>query len=638
MSNKSVLILLATAFSILPFGSLMAQIPNPIQAAKDALKKAGQPAPAGQPPQSGQQTKAGQQAPASGNPATNENGPFSPPPGTRIEATLLSPPLPGAGFAVSPLGIHMATVTHSGSRLVVLYDNVEGPKFDQILGNGSGGIAFSPDGSHFAYCGQQGNEVVVMEDGKEVWRSSETNVQGGFDGNSCGAALMHFTSNNKHLYFEAASRYNSTLASRFVIDGQAGPQGAGDFSFSPDGEHYAYIWGDPANHGNVQNVKVIIDGKPAPYVGGNLQWSADSKHLYSIARGSGAVDLLFDGKSIAHANDIRLFVPPIGDMTVAVIARAQPQPATWLLAVGNKPVPGSESQTGAMQNVTISRDGKHYAAQSENANHQKFVFWDGKKGQTYRNLIAFKAREEREARYFDFTPDGRVIYLADDLSALQYLVIGDKESDQIRGATEVVVSATGRVMANSMGNASNGAGINLDGKYLQLPYATSTGYLGFSPDGNHYAFVLQSRDSNQVVYLDGVAQPNTVAIPTASNTAYVFSPDSKHLAYFYHAGNDLGICVDGKCVAGGNTYNYFNLTFSADSNHLFCVRNSAGHYRLFVDGKAVFESGAPASQTFPKETWQTNGPSGLLVLAHDNDGYKRITITPSLELSLATMR
>ena len=57
--------------------------------------------------------------------------------------------------------------------------NVEGPKFDQIMGNGSAGIAFSPDGSHYAYCGQQGNEAVVIEDGKELWRSSETPLQGG---------------------------------------------------------------------------------------------------------------------------------------------------------------------------------------------------------------------------------------------------------------------------------------------------------------------------------------------------------------------------------------------------------------------------------------------------------------------------
>jgi hypothetical protein len=306
-------------------------------------------------------------------------------------------------------------------------------------------------------------------------------------------------------------------------------------------------------------MKLIVDGKPAPYLAGPLQWSADSKHFYSTVRGRGVVDLLVDGKPITRANDIRFFVPPTGDMTVAVITRAQPPGV--LLAVGNRPVPGSElpGGTGGIQNVTISRDGKHYAVQYENASHQKFVLWDGKKGQTYRNLLAFKAREEHEAHLFDFTPDGRVVYLADDQSALQFLVVGDRESDQIRGSTEVVVSATGHVMANSMSNATNGAGINLDGKYLQLPYGTSVGYLGFSPDGNYYAFVLQARDSNQVVYLDGVAQPNTVAIPTASNTAYVFSPDSKHFAYVYRAGNDLGVCVDGKCTLGGNSYTYFNL-------------------------------------------------------------------------------
>ena len=72
-----------------------------------------------------------------------------------------------------------------------------------------------------------------------------------------------------------------------------------------------------------------------------------------------------------------------------------------------------------------------------------------------------------------------------------------------------------------------------------------------------------------------------------------------------------------------------------DSNHLFSVKNSAGRFRLFVDGKPVLENGAPSSQTLPKETFQTNGPSGLLVLAHDNEGYKRISITPSPDSSLA---
>jgi len=637
----------AVAVGLMTF-TLKAQFPNPIQAAKDALNKAKQQKKGGAQP-AASTTPANTTPAANTSPTANANGAISVPPGTKIEAKLLSPPLPGAGFAVSPLGIHMATLAHSGSRSVVIYDNVEGPKFDQIVGGSAlVAFAFSSDGSHFAYCGQQGNAVVVMEDGKEIWRSE---VEGGISAGNCGVGDMHFTSNSKHLYFEANTRIavgpQKYDATSFVFDGQASPPGVvtalPGISFSPDGDHYAYLWTDASTasrRGDQQITKLIVDGKPAPYLAGPQPWSADSKHLYSMTRGSGFVDLLVDGKPIARASDLRLFVPPIGDMTAFLVTKAQPPPGGVFLAINNKPVPGSEvpnGQGGILQGVTFSKDGKHYAVQYENASHQKFVLWDGKKGLTYRNLLAFKGREEHDARFFDFTPDGRVIYLADDPSAIQYLVIGDKESDQIRGASEVVVSATGHVMANSMSNASNGAGINLDGKYLQIPYGTAAGNLGFSPDGNHYAFVLQTRDS-PVLYLDGVAQPNTVYIPTATSTAYAFSPDGKHFAYFYRTANDMGVCLDGKCVSGGNGNNYFNLTFSADSNHLFWVSNSPRAFRLFVDGKPVLESGAPSFQFFPKETWQTSGPSGLILLAHDNEGYKRVSITPSPQSSLATIR
>jgi hypothetical protein len=135
-----------------------------------------------------------------------------------------------------------------------------------------------------------------------------------------------------------------------------------------------------------------------------------------------------------------------------------------------------------------------------------------------------------------------------------------------------------------------------------------------------------------------VAQPSTVFIPNATNTAYAFSPDSKHFAYFYRTANDMGVCLDGKCISGGNGNNYYNLTFSADSNHLFWTTNLPPSFRLFIDGKPVLESGAPSYTSFPKETWQTSGPSGLILLTHDNEGYKRISITPPPQSSLATLR
>jgi hypothetical protein len=206
----------AVAVALMTF-TLKAQFPNPIQAAKDALNKAKQQTKRGAQPVAN--TPATNNTPAANSiPTANTKGAISTPPGTKIEATLLSPPLPGAGFAVSPLGIHMATLAHIGSRSVVIYNNVEGPKFDQIVGgNTLVAFAFSSDGSHFAYCGQQGNAVVVMEDGKEIWRSE---IEGGISAGNCGVGDMHFTSSSKHLYFEANTwilaparlRYSTTVS------------------------------------------------------------------------------------------------------------------------------------------------------------------------------------------------------------------------------------------------------------------------------------------------------------------------------------------------------------------------------------------------------------------------------------------
>src|SRR5205807_9890596 len=108
----------------------------------------------------------------------NDSGPFKPPAGTKIEEKVLGPVQQGAMFVVSPHGVHVATVGNDGSRAVIYYDGVEGPKFDQILTQPStDSVTFSPDGNRYAYCARASNQYVVMVDGKELARSSES--QGG---------------------------------------------------------------------------------------------------------------------------------------------------------------------------------------------------------------------------------------------------------------------------------------------------------------------------------------------------------------------------------------------------------------------------------------------------------------------------
>src|SRR5258708_6306685 len=196
---------------------------------KDAAKKASQQGQ--QPQQQPQPPKPGQKPPKQGQqtsgPAINDAAPFTPPAGTKIEPKVMAPLQEGGAFEISPSGVHVATTEAEGSRAVVYYDGVEGPKFDEILA-------------------QPAN---------------------------------------------------------------------GRIGFSPDGEHYAFVWNDP---GGQRPWMLITDGKPAPYQGSAPVWTADSKHLYTekgLGGGQGT-ELMFDGKPLTRAFNFRVYIPPVGDMVV----------------------------------------------------------------------------------------------------------------------------------------------------------------------------------------------------------------------------------------------------------------------------------------------------------------------------------
>jgi len=310
------LAMLATLIATIP-GTTNAQTapkkPSLWQQMKDAAKQAGQPA--GQPAQ--QPQPAGQKPAKPGQPAQpgaaqgNDTGPFTPPPGTKIDPVVMAPVEQGAQFAVSPHGIHVATLSHSGSRAVIIYDGVTGPKFDQLFMEGGGGaspVVFSPDGNRWACCGQQGNEWVVMVDGKELTRGKAgPSVQ--INAISC---TLGFTSNSKHVYFTSFANAGAAGDfARFVFDGKPGPLGADtdlrNYAFSPDGNRYAYICYEPVP--NSQRSRLIVDNQPVLYDAGSPQWSADSQHLYTMrvvrvadSRIGSAQEFLLDGKPFLRAD------------------------------------------------------------------------------------------------------------------------------------------------------------------------------------------------------------------------------------------------------------------------------------------------------------------------------------------------
>jgi len=192
------LVIAATLGTTLGAAAQSAQKTSVWQQIKDAANQAQQQKKSQQ--QTGQQQpgqRPDKRGPWSQN-QVNDSGPIKPPAGTKIEETVLAPVQEGARYQVSPHGLHVATMANDGSRAVVYYDGIEGPKFDQILTQlSTDGIVFSPDGNRYAYCARAGNPYVVMVDGKELVRSSES--QGGtIVGTNC---QLGFTSNNKHVYY-----------------------------------------------------------------------------------------------------------------------------------------------------------------------------------------------------------------------------------------------------------------------------------------------------------------------------------------------------------------------------------------------------------------------------------------------------
>src|SRR5882724_6057041 len=239
-----VLVIVAIVVTTLGAAAQSAQKPSVWQQIKDAANQAQQQKKTQQ--QTGQQQpgqRSDKRGPSSQN-QVSDSGSIKPPVGTKIEETVLAPVQEGARFLISPHGLHVATMGNDGSRAVVYYDGVEGPKFDQILTQlSTDGIVFSPDGNRYAYCARAGNQYVVMVDGKELVRSSESQSGGTINGSSC---ALGFTSNNKHVFYFSIGSTDTLTYRRFVYDGKPiGPPFSTDWdvrelAFSPDGEHYAF--------------------------------------------------------------------------------------------------------------------------------------------------------------------------------------------------------------------------------------------------------------------------------------------------------------------------------------------------------------------------------------------------------------
>ena len=593
---------------------------KPTQAAP---AKGGRPGP----PATGAATSAASAAPASGGAQSLSRS------AAHVDEQVVFAGEAGSSFAISPRGQHVAGRTLKGSRTVMVYDGVAGPPFDEIPGvpgEANMGGAFSDDGSHHAYVGRQGTQWVVMEDGKEVGRGTPF-FQG--SGNQT-MTWVGFTPGSKHLYYIIFDGDHHKF--QMYFDGKPDPviQDPVQPVFSPDGEHYAYVFQVNKETG-LPKPALMVDGKRATYAGGDPKFTADGLHLYTTVGipNTSAIDVLLDGKPIMRVGGVVLYMAPAGSGMLASVLSVTPAGRLRFLTIGNKRVPNSDCHgSGGINGVYFSADAKHWAVRCEDSNTSNWVMTDGKKGQEYQRVASDVA----------FTTDGRPVAPGD----CQLEAVHHRRRSRVRPVHRSPAAGTGGVINSAAMSAapvvisgnhvafiameSGAQGANrvvvVDGKPIK---SVSPDGLGFSPDGSHFAYT--EGQSTRSVVVDG-ARP--VPAPVAHETGdvpaqFMFSQDGKHLAFASFSGQAHAVAVDDGLFATDALASY-DVTFTPDGKHLVWLGGRSGNrLRVYVDGEPVLESDQPATSRQSVETWWNMGADGVLTyLAQDGGVLKRFRVTP----------
>jgi Tol biopolymer transport system component len=559
-------------------------------------------------------------------------------------------------FTVSLQGSHAAAVVLRGSRQVVMFDGMDGPRFDDIIG-GAGGLIFSPDGTRLAYVGRQGADYVYIVDGKELLREPVVKHPHVANQGST-VSTPHFTENGRHVYFDLYTQPDPNITNgyeRFVFDGVQEMESNSVIEpvFGGGGDHYAYMFEPAQKRGTLV---LAVDGKVAPYNAGAPQFTADGLHLITkrVVPGpqGGVTDVLIDGKAVMRAIEPVIYTTPVGSGFAAVVHQGNRGSGNSFLTVGTQQVQGTDCKWGGSYTIiAFSPDAKHWAALCEADSASKWFVIDGKKGQEYQQVYPE-----------GFLADGRFVYTA-TMRAQRFVVVGTQESNaynslltitpETAGANDpnfkgVITMRSAQLSGNHVGfvagtGNSSANTIVVDGKSMQREAANN---IEFSPDGSRYAFTFGVANS-LTVNVDGTDTQGPAllfkrpALATQARTdrAFVFSPDSKHIVYFTRRANgQTGIVVDGTFTALQVNYP-MNPTFTPDSRHLIWMDRTGatgtvvGQTVVYVDGRAAAQMDTSSLNDIPG-TWNMAADGTLTAIGQSGDSLHRYRITLPADTSI----
>lgn len=584
-----------------------------------------------------------------------------------VEQQEVAPTSAEVKYAISSHGFHVAAAAMKGSRKVILVDGVAGPLLDELVWvkgqkfeyfnqlvqhRGSDAdmdvfnapVVFSEDSSRFAYVGRQGNEFVVVLDGKEFARGPFT---------AWAIQSLGFMPGGKRLCYILTTRpsKDADQITRLVVEGS--PENppvpnmrAENVSFSPDGEHYAFL--APAE----QAMHLVVDGKldPPQYnvpglVLSHVNWhplfTGDSRRLVTIRvppKEDSALEyanptIFLDGRPVLKTPTSEEVSGPNGKMRTfhAALLEISTAPRTGHFAAIFKMHDGpdrlffnDQSVTDAFKisSVVWSPDGKRYVAKCQTDHQSQFMVIDGKKEPDYRNVSFYSNRQSGgDSQTHGFTADSsKSVYLGTTDKA--FLVVNGEESDGFKAIDDLTLSEEGDHIAFVATDDSGKKIIVVDSKASE-PRSDARD-LVITADATHRGFVSGKRDFPTPV-IDEVEQPFLLADDLIHYTwssgeadkHFLLSPDGNHLAFCgvpppapsSKSDDGLkhkrGFCLDGKllrcqdCGLGSFGRCEMRPFFTPDSKHIIWLAwdaKSGGVAACFVyvDGKQVAHFECPS--------------------------------------------
>ncbi len=557
-----------------------------------------------------------------------------------ISEKLLSPLGQGFSYVPSPGPVDLVTVGPAGSRMAVYRNGEPGPRFDEIIATqptpeGGGGIAviFSADGSRLAYVGRTRDTFTLMVDGEEV-------LTGKYDGGGNTIAGVGFNADN-HLFYRIRQQDEDRSAPwRFVIDGASSPPMASDFQvmLSPVGTGYIMVGTlmDPREQALIRDGEVV-DSKAMKFF-----YRHDGK-LFTVEQDAETNESVvkLEGEEVFRGDYMNQeIIPAPAGESWAMIGTSRSKGPNFRLVLNGEEIDGQVPNMVGSQRIWFSEDGAHWATIMQPQTGRQYLVVDGEEQDEYATIQAFR-----------FSPDGsRHAYWGRSPTGWYFVLDGEEQDAVSTGPMPVVWSADGAHIGWVESSPARYSVRFDETRYVgDIHLGNTAATLGLSPDGSRLAVMhgpaLVELTSAGATKYEGLQVVGRTRAATAHGgylpmpNGFVFSPDSRFLVTWgtNTRTGEKAVFFNGQPAFAAPGIGVLRIGFSPDSRHFYLLMADTGAERtLYVDGQPLVRFGV---QPFEQEEsmWHIDEDGLLHFMVVDNEGIKRLTVTPSPDRSVENL-